>query len=124
MELRNINEQIHYTGQYYANRKVYQEMIHAPNKALFRKEHESEIAAFEAARKYLTELHPDKNFTPSQELKERKANLNELIKQEKSTIQEIGNQEKELQIASENVDAILDQQPMQEHKKTHEEELS
>lgn len=85
---------------------------------------ESEIAAFEAARKYLTELHPDKNFTPSQELKERKANLKELIKQEKSTIQEIGNQEKELQIASENVDAILDQQPMQEHKKTHEEELS
>lgn len=124
MELRNINEQIHYTGQYYANRKVYQEMIHAPNKALFRKEHKSEIAAFEAARKYLTELHPDKNFTPSQELKERKANLKELIKQEKSTIQGIGNQEKELQIASENVDAILDQQPMQEHKKTHEEELS
>ena len=57
-------------------------------------------------------------------LKERKANLQELIKQQKSMIQEIGNKEKELQIASENVDAILDQQPMQEQKKTHEEELS
>lgn len=50
--------------------------------------------------------------------------LQELIKQQKSMIQEIGNKEKELQIASENVDAILDQQPMQEQKKTHEEELS
>ena len=124
MELHDINEQIHYTGQYYANRKVYQEMIHAPNKALFRKEHESEIATFEEARKYLTTLHPDRKFTPSQELKERKANLQELINQQKSTIQEIGNQEKELQIASENVDAILDQQPVQEQKKSHEEELS
>ena len=99
-------------------------MIHAPNKALFRKEHESEIAAFEEARKYLIALHPDKNFTPSQELKERKAALQELIKQQKILIQEIGNQEKELQMASENVDAILDQQPVQEQKKLHEEELS
>ena len=76
-------------------------------------------AAFEEARTYLTALHPDKNFTPSQELKERKANLRELIKPQKSTIQEIGDQEKELQIASENVDAILDQQPVQEQKKSH-----
>lgn len=124
IKLRDINEQIHYTGQYYANRKFYQEMLHAPNKALFRKEHESEIAAFEETRKYLTALHPDKNFTPSQELKERKAAFQELIKQQKISIQEIGNQEKELQIASENVDAILDQQPVQEQKKLHEEELS
>ena len=124
MELHDINEQIHYTGQYYGNLKIYREMLHAPNKARFRKEHETEIAAFEEARKYLTELHPDKNFTPSQELKERKANLQKLINSQKSSIQEIGNQEKELQIASENVDAILDQQPVQEQKKSHEEELS
>lgn len=124
MELHDINEQIHYTGQYYANRKVYQEMLHAPNKALFRKEHESEIAAFEEARKYLTALHPDKNFTPSQELKARKQDLQKLINQQKSMIQEIGDHEKELQIVSENVDAILDQQPIQEQRKSHEKELS
>ena len=94
MELHDINEQIHYTGQYYGNLKIYREMLHAPQKALYRKEHASEIAAFEA-------------------------NLRELIKQQKSTIQEIGDQEKELQIASENVDAILDQQPVQEQKKSH-----
>lgn len=119
LELHDINEQIHYTGQYYANRKFYQEMLHAPNKALFRKEHESEIAAFEEARKYLTTLHPDKSFTPSQELKERKANLQELIRQQKSRIQEVGNQEKELQIASENVDTILDQQPVHKQNTVH-----
>ena len=68
IELHDINEQIRYTGQYYGNLKIYREMLHAPNKSLFRKEHESEIAAFEETRKYLTALHPDKNFTPSQEL--------------------------------------------------------
>lgn len=76
IELHDINEQIRYTGQYYGNLKIYREMLHAPNKSLFRKEHESEIAAFEEARKYLTALHPDKNFTPSQELKERKSIIN------------------------------------------------
>lgn len=124
MELHDINEQILYTGQYYGNLKTYQEMVHAPNKAVFRKEHEAKIAAFEEAHQYLIALHPDRNFTPSKELKGRKQELQELIRYQKSTVQELGNHEKELQIASDNVDAILDQPPVQEPKKSHEEELS
>lgn len=123
-DLAKINKQIRYTGQYYGNKKIYQEMIHSSNKALFRKQYPEEIHAFEDARQYLTQLYPDGSFPPMTDLKQRKQQLQYLVSEQKMVVQELGNQEKELQIACENVDAILDQQPVQEQKKTYEEELS
>lgn len=37
--LRKVNEQIHYTGQYLANKAVYQKFVKAKNKGQFRQEH-------------------------------------------------------------------------------------
>ena len=124
IELKNNNEQIHFTGQYYANKKLYQEMIHSPNKAAFRRLHPQEISDFEEARKFLKSSHPDNHFPATKELKQRKSELQELINQQKSSIQELGNQAKELQIASDNVDAMLDPQPVQKPRKSLDPEIS
>lgn len=51
--LRDINEQIHYTGQYLANKPIYAQFCKSKNKGRFRQEHSSEIALYEAALKFL-----------------------------------------------------------------------
>ena len=89
-------------------------MLHAPDKARFRKEHAEEIAAFEEARRYLKQANPDGKLLDLKALKARKLQLQELINEQKSLVQELGNHEKELAIAAENVDAMLDLQPVQE----------
>lgn len=58
-DIRGLNEQIHYTGQYLANKCVYQAYIKAKNKGRFRSDHEAEIILYEAARKYLKEHAAD-----------------------------------------------------------------
>ena len=52
-DLREINEQIHYTGQYLANKTVYTKFCKSKNKGAFRKEHSAEIA------------RPDQNHGPA-----------------------------------------------------------
>ncbi len=43
-KLRKVNEQIHYTGQYLANKSVYQQFCITKNKGQFRQEHSAVIA--------------------------------------------------------------------------------
>lgn len=52
-KLNTTNEQIHYTGQYLANKSVYQQFCKSKNKGQFRKEHSAEITLYETARKFL-----------------------------------------------------------------------
>ena len=62
--ITGLNEQIHYTGQYLANKGTYQAFLKAKNKGRFRSEHIAEIALYESARKYLRE-HIDNSTLPS-----------------------------------------------------------
>lgn len=50
---KRINSQIHYTGQYFANKDVYSQFVKSTFKGKFRKEHASEIQAYEEARDWL-----------------------------------------------------------------------
>lgn len=73
--LKSVNEQIHFTGQYFANKKVYVQMLQAKNKKKFRQEHASTLSLYEEARKYLMELHPDGKIPSMDMLKTQKENL-------------------------------------------------
>ena len=42
-KLRQVNDQIHYTGQYLANKSIYRQFINSTNKTKFRQEHQTEI---------------------------------------------------------------------------------
>lgn len=49
-ELKTLNLQIHYTGQYFASKGIYAEFLKAKSKKKFRHEHASEIRDYEEAR--------------------------------------------------------------------------
>lgn len=66
-KLREVNEQIHYTGQYLANKSVYREFLNCKNKKKFQLEHQTEITLYETARKILKE-HSEDGKLPSMKL--------------------------------------------------------
>lgn len=51
--LKNINQQIYYTGQYLSNKPVFAQMLKFRNKKKFRQEHQVEITLYESAVKLL-----------------------------------------------------------------------
>lgn len=74
-KLRTTNELIHYTGQYLAHKSIYQQFCKSKNKGQFRKEHSSEIALYEAARKFLKEHSADERLPSMKLLKSEKERL-------------------------------------------------
>ena len=62
-DLRILNNQIRYTGQYYANKEVYSQFSKAKYKGKYRKEHAKEIQKYEEARNWLRSFYQDGNMT-------------------------------------------------------------
>lgn len=106
-DLKSINRQIHYTGQYFAQKAIYTEFLKAKNKGRFWKEHTAEIHAYEEARDWLKSFYPDGKMLPIKTLKEQKASLQEQIDQQKSSIQSLKDLTQDLRTVDKNVEAIL-----------------
>lgn len=121
-DLKNINSQIHYTGQYFAQKAIYTEFLKAKNKGRFRKEHTAEIQAYEEARDWLKSFYPDGKMLPIKTLKEQKASLQEQIDQQKSSIRFLKDLTQDLRTVDKNVEAILHNQ-VPKKQKTREPEL-
>lgn len=84
-KLKQVNEQIHYTGQFLANRHVYGQFLNSKNRGKFRQEHAEEIALYEAAVKFLKgQAHENE----SGENKPRKLPSIKLLKEEKERLLE------------------------------------
>lgn len=98
--LRDTNQQIHYTGQYLANKKIYGQMLKAKNKGKFRNEHSSEIALYEAAQKFLKDKNPDGYFPSIKELKAEKEKLTIQRSAQKETYVSFSNMADKLEISS------------------------
>ena len=107
--LRKVNEQIHYTGQYLANKPVYQKFVKAKNKGQFRQEHPTEIALYEAARKFLKEQSADGKLPSMRLLKSEKEKLLQQKKDAQKTYHYYRDYQKELNTVCSNVDKILGQ---------------
>lgn len=54
-QLKEVNEQIHYTGQYLANKAVYGQFLKTKDKGKFRQEHAAEITLYETVTRFLNE---------------------------------------------------------------------
>ena len=106
--LTEINEQIHYTGQYLCNKSVYAQFQKSRNKGQFRKEHSSEITLYETARNFLKEHSADGKVPSLKTLKAEK----ELLLQQKKDAQDkyhyYKDYQKELKTVCSNVAAILE----------------
>jgi len=106
-ELKRINEQIHYTGQYLANKSVYREFLHAKNKKQFRQEHLSEITLYETARNFLKQHSENETLLSMKLLKSEKEKLLSIKNMQRQEYQKRKQYEKELQTVCKNVEMIL-----------------
>lgn len=112
--LKEVNEQIHYTGQYLANKAVYSQFLKARDKGKFRREHAAEITLYETAARFLKEKAASDTHSPApgklpslKLLKEEKASLVQKKESEQTAYQSSRSRQKELNTVCSNVDAIL-----------------
>lgn len=105
--LKNINQQIHYTGQYLANKPVLAQMLKSRNKKKFRQEHQTEIELYEAAVKFLKEENADGKIPSMKSLKEEKEKLTIQRSAQYGTYHYFKEYQKELRTVCSNVDSIL-----------------
>ena len=118
--LRQTNEQIHYTGQYLANKSVYSQFLKSKNKGQFRQEHSSELALYEAAVKFLKEKSGDGKLPSMKLLKEEKEKLLVQKKEAKEKYYYYRDYQKELNTVCTNIHATLGQQhtkPVRQHER-------
>ena len=115
-ELKTLNSQIHYTGQYFSSKGTYTKFIRSRSKKKFRSEHASELQAYEQARDWLKSFYTDGKMLSMKSLKSRKQNLQDKISSQKQALQELRSRCTELETVSYNVDAILDRTAMETEK--------
>lgn len=108
-ELKAVNEQIHYLGQYLSVKSVYSDLLKARFKKKFRQEHLAEIEKYENAVQYLKAHSPNEKLPTMKELKEEKARLSAIKAAQYDTYTYFKNYQKELRTACSNVDSILNQ---------------
>lgn len=108
-KLRTTNEQIHYTGQYLANKSVYHQFCKSKNKGQFRKEHSAEITLYETARKFLKDCSTDGKLPSMKFLKSEKEQLLQKKQQAQKNYHYYRDYKKELDTVRSNVDMILGQ---------------
>lgn len=106
--IKEINEQIHYTGQYLANKNTYGQYLKSRNKKHFRQEHQTEITLYETARKFLREQSSTDKLPSIKSLKEEKEKLSLLKDSQYAAYQNLREYQKELKTVCSNVNMILE----------------
>lgn len=112
-EMKTLNAQIHYTGQYFSSKAVYSDFLKSKHKKKYRSEHASEITAYEEARDWLKDFYPDRKMLSLKSLRSRKEKLQDMIHSQKMTLQDLKGHCKELDTVSYNTDAILTRRAME-----------
>ena len=125
-ELKTLNSQIHYTGQYFASKGIYAESLKAKLKGKFRHEHASEIRDYEEARAWLQHFYPEGKVLPLKTLKVRKDKMLKRINDQKVVVSKRREHCAELAIILHNTDMILKRKFLErqmDHRKTAEHSL-
>ncbi len=122
--LRQVNEQIHYTGQYLANKSIYSQFLRSKNKGQFRQEHSSELAIYETAVKFLKEKAGDGQLPTLQTLKAEKEKLLVQKKEAKEKYYYYRDYQKELDTVCGNIHAALGQQQSGPVRKQERDDIS
>lgn len=107
--LKSMNQQIHYTGQYLANKPFFARMLKSRNKKKFRQEHQTELELYEAAVKFLKEENPDGKIPSMKSLKSEKEKLTLQRAAQYETYKYFKEYQKELRTVCSNVHSILGQ---------------
>ena len=122
--LKNVNEQIHYTGQYLANKSIYSDYRKSRNKEKFYDDHRAELTLYESALRILKEKSQGNKLPTLKMLREEKNRLTELQAVQREDFNARREYERELRTVCSNVDIILGTSRVQNRQREHTQEKS
>lgn len=122
--LKNVNEQIHYTGQYLANKSIYSDYRKSRNKEKFYDDHRAELTLYESALRILKEKSQGNKLPTLKMLREEKNRLTELQTMQREDFNARREHERELRTVCSNVDIILGTSQAQNRQRKHTQEKS
>lgn len=122
--LKNVNEQIHYTGQYLANKSIYSDYRKSRNKEKFYDDHRAELTLYESALRILKEKSQGNILPTLKMLREEKNRLTELQTMQREDFNARREHERELRTVCSNVDIILGTSQAQNRQREHTQEKS
>ena len=122
--LKSINEQIHYTGQYLANKSLYSDYRKSRNKEKFYDDHRAELTLYESALRMLKEKSQGNKLPTLKMLREEKNRLTELQTVQREDFNARREHERELRTVCSNVDIILGTSRVQKRQREHTQEKS
>lgn len=122
--LKNVNEQIHYTGQYLANKSIYSDYRKSRNKEKFYDDHRAELTLYESALRILKEKSQGNKLPTLKMLREEKNRLTELQTMQREDFNARREHERELRTVCSNVDIILGTSQVQIRQREHTQEKS
>ena len=114
-QLKSVNEQIHFTGQYLAYKDLYAQYRKSHNRNKFYEEHKAELSLYETALRVLKEKSNGQKLPSMKSLYQEKDRLTELREVQRSDFYSHRDQERELRTVDANIDMILGKKPEQEH---------
>ena len=122
-QLKDVNEQIHFTGQYLAYKIVYADYRKSRNKDKFYEEHRAEISLYDTALRTLKEKSAGNKLPSMKALYAEKARLIELQDSQREDFSNRRDYERELRTVSANIDMILGKSHEQEQQIEKEQNL-
>ena len=122
-QLKNVNEQIHFTGQYLAYKNVYADYRKSRNKDKFYEEHQAELSLYDTALRTLKEKSGGNKLPSMKALYAEKDRLIELRNTQREDFSNCRNYEREFRTVSANIDMILGKSYEQEQQIEKEQNL-
>ena len=99
---------IHYTGQFFATRDTFRQMLNVQNKGKYRNDHAAEIDRYQKARDILRTYTPEGKFPSMKSLHARKTELLELQETQSVELENMRKNERTISIVVQNVHYILE----------------
>ena len=122
-QLKDVNEQIHFTGQYLTYKNVYADYRKSRNKDKFYEEHRAELSLYDTALRTLKEKSAGNKLPSMKALYAEKDRLIELRDTQRENFSNRRDYERELRTVSSNIDMILGKSHEQEQQIENEKDL-
>ena len=106
-QLKEVNEQIHFTGQYLAYKNVYADYRKSRNKQKFSEEHRAELSLYDTALRTLKAKSGGNKLPSMKALYAEKDRLIELRDKQREVFSSHRDYERELRTVAANIDMIL-----------------
>ena len=115
-QLKDVNDQIHFTGQYLAYKNVYADYRKSRNKDKFYEKHRAELSLYDTALRTLKEKSAGNKLPSMKALYAEKDRLIELRDSQREDFSSHRDYERELRTVSSNIDMILGKSHEQEQQ--------